>query len=136
VRLGALRARINVKQIERVEKPSAEMGSGKWEMGGKGGRPVSELPTATVPELDLTEILEQLVVEEREPVAHAQIALREGHLGLCSRHVAGNSELGATEFLAPKEIAYRLDGLKLIVEVGLEMEFHGLSFLGGNSFTA
>jgi len=53
VRLGSLRARVNVKQIERVEKPAAEMGNGKWEMGGKSDRAVSELPSLTVPELDL-----------------------------------------------------------------------------------
>jgi DNA mismatch repair protein MutS2 len=58
VRLGALRARINVKQIERVEKQSeignrkSEIGTGKWERRGDG-RPVSELATLAVPELDL-----------------------------------------------------------------------------------
>ena len=52
VRLGALRARINVKQIERVEKGSPEVENGQWEMRGQGG-PISELPTAAVPELDL-----------------------------------------------------------------------------------
>jgi DNA mismatch repair protein MutS2 len=53
VRLGSLRARINVKQIERVEK--AEGGDGAWTRGdGKTAtQPVSELATAAVPELDL-----------------------------------------------------------------------------------
>jgi DNA mismatch repair protein MutS2 len=53
VRLGSLRARINVKQIERVEKAGAEMGNGKWDRRGTADLPVSELASAAVPELDL-----------------------------------------------------------------------------------
>jgi DNA mismatch repair protein MutS2 len=53
VHLGALRARIHLKQIERVEKPPVGAGDGKWERRASGGLPVSELPAAAVPELDL-----------------------------------------------------------------------------------
>jgi DNA mismatch repair protein MutS2 len=53
VRLGSLRARVNLKQVERVEKAATSEGNGKWEMGTRGGRAISELPSATVPELDL-----------------------------------------------------------------------------------
>jgi len=49
VKLGALRARINVRQIERVEK---EMGTGEAEMRPYRPR-ASELPSAIKPELDL-----------------------------------------------------------------------------------
>ncbi len=48
VKLGALRARINVKQIERVEKASEEP------VASRGYSPsISQLPTAFSPELDL-----------------------------------------------------------------------------------
>jgi DNA mismatch repair protein MutS2 len=52
VLLGSLRARVNVKQIEHVEKRS-EIGNGKSEIGRPDGHARSELPSATVPELDL-----------------------------------------------------------------------------------
>jgi DNA mismatch repair protein MutS2 len=52
VLLGSLRARVNVKQIEHVEKVDGENAARSWDHA-KSGRAVSELPTLTVPELDL-----------------------------------------------------------------------------------
>jgi DNA mismatch repair protein MutS2 len=54
VSLGSLRARVNVKQIERVEKAGEADGAGAAGGGPRqSSRAISELPSATVPELDL-----------------------------------------------------------------------------------
>jgi DNA mismatch repair protein MutS2 len=50
VRLGSLRARVNVKQVERVEKAEAPNGSSETRKFGTDSQPAYALPT---PELDL-----------------------------------------------------------------------------------
>ena len=50
--------------------------------------------------------------------------------------VAGDGELRAAGFLAAEQVAHGLDGVVLVVEVGLEVEFHGSKELGVRSYTA
>ena len=56
--------------------------------------------------------------------ANAEIVLREGQARLPVRHVSRYGKLCATDLLPTEEVAHRFDGLKLIVEVGLEVQFH------------
>ena len=82
----------------------------------------------TVADLNVLQVREDLLVEQRQPVADAEMVLREEPLpgfGGAGR----DRELGPTDFLAAKEVADGLDCLQLEVEVGFEMELHVLATL-------
>ena len=81
-----------------------------------------------VADLDVVQVLQQLVVEQGQPVADAEVVLRkaEGHLA-ASCGIARDRELGAADLLPAEQVADRLDGLELVVEVGLEVQLHGLA---------
>jgi DNA mismatch repair protein MutS2 len=77
VTLGALRARINVRQIERVEKgeETGDRQPGIW----AEARAVSQLPSATMPELDLRGLTvdEALLVVDQRLDEAARAGVRE-----------------------------------------------------------
>ncbi|MBI2913939.1 MAG: Smr/MutS family protein [Chloroflexi bacterium] len=77
VKLGALRARISVRQIERVEKPGAEeVEKRKEEIGHRPRAPISHFPSPISPELDLR----GLAVDEALPLIDQRLdeAFRAG----------------------------------------------------------
>jgi len=90
-----------------------------------------------VAELDIVEILEKLVIEQRQPVADAEVGFghAQGQLlrGSTRKQIAGrqrrrgphgNREFRAADLLAAEQVADSLDGLKLVIEVGFEMKLH------------
>ena len=80
----------------------------------------------SVAKLDLGQICENLVVEQRQPVADAEIVLREGQPLLRVQSIPGNRELRAADLLATEQVADSVHRLQLEVEVGLETELqHG-----------
>ena len=70
------------------------------------------------------EVGEDLVVQQVQPVADAQVVLAQSPRRSCAAEgVAGDGELGAADFLATKQVAHRLDGGVLVVQVGFKMSF-------------
>ena len=51
-----------------------------------------------------------------------------------AKRITGDGELGAADFLTTEEIAHRLDGGVLIVQVGLEVKFHGSALQAAHIF--
>jgi hypothetical protein len=78
-----------------------------------------------VADLHRVEVLEQLVIEQRQAVAQSKVILGEAHAQLRVVRVARHGEFRPANLLSPEQIADRLDCLKLIVEAGLELQFHG-----------
>ena len=76
-------------------------------------------------ELDGVQVRQQLIVQQRQPVADTQIVFKESHAHLRIGGVPSDGEFGAAGFLPMKKTADRFDGLELVIEVGLEVEFHG-----------
>ena len=58
-------------------------------------------------------------------------------MGEVGKRAARHGELSAADFLAAKEVAGGFNSLELKIEIGLEVQFHGLPFFGrGSRFTA
>ena len=78
----------------------------------------------------------QLVVQQGQSVADTQIRLYDAERHLLRHHCGEyiprdggrrfhrHRKFGAAHFLTTEQVADRLDGLKLVVEVRLEMKFH------------
>ncbi len=79
---------------------------------------------AEAAQLDVVEVVEDFVVQERQPVADAQAVPIDRHAKLPAGTGRRHSELGATDFLPSEEIADSLDRIVLKVEVGLEVDLH------------
>ena len=86
--------------------------------GQRGRRPQA------VANLDVAEIGQEFVIQQLQAVADAQVTLRKSQSLLRSRRIAGDSKLGAADFLPTKQVAHRLDGGVLVVQVGLKVKFH------------
>ena len=74
--------------------------------------------------LDLVQVREDLIVEQVEAVANAKIVLGEGQPHLFIGRIHCDSELRAAYLLAAEQVADRLDGLDLVVKIGLELQSH------------
>jgi hypothetical protein len=83
-----------------------------------------------VPELNLVEVAEQLVVEELKPipVTEAGVLAEQGELTLFGER--RYAEERATALLTVEEVDHGLDGLGLKPEVGLEVELHRVLLTG------
>ena len=84
-----------------------------------------------VADLDVAEIRQNLIVEQLQAVADAKVVLGKFQGFLCGKRVTGDREFGAADFLPTEQVAYRLDGGVLILQVGLKMQFQWLSLLTG-----
>jgi hypothetical protein len=85
-----------------------------------------------MPELDGVQVRQQLVVEQGQPVADAEVVFKQRHLP--TGGVPRDGELGAAGLLSVEQTADRFDGLKLVVEVGFEVEFHDCTLTGFSRF--
>ena len=81
-----------------------------------------------VAELDVVQVPQQFVVQQLQAVADAECRFRQGQPALypCFNMV-GDREVGPAGFLSPEQVDDRLNGGVLIVQVGLEVQLHGLS---------
>lgn len=80
----------------------------------------------SVAKLDLRQICENLVVEQRQPVADAEIVLREGQSMLRVQQIPNDRELRAADLLATEQVADGVHCLQLEIEVRFETELqHG-----------
>ena len=77
-----------------------------------------------VPDLDVVEVLQQLIVQQRQAVAHPEVVLGEAHAHLRIHPITRHGELGAADLLPAEQVADGRDGLELVVEVGLQVEHH------------
>src|SRR5690606_36690440 len=77
-----------------------------------------------VAQLDGLEVGQQFLVEQRQAVAKALVVLCKAKAYLRVGRVACHRELGAADLMPAKQVADRLDGLELVVEIGLEVELH------------
>jgi hypothetical protein len=75
--------------------------------------------------LDAAEVSQEFIIQQFQTIADAQITLDKSQGLLCGKRIAGNSKLGTAGFLATEQVAHRLDGLQLEIEIGFEVEFHG-----------
>ena len=64
----------------------------------------------TIANLNVVEVREDLIVEQVQAVADAQVALAKSKGVLSGRRIAGDGELGTAGLLATKEVAHRLNG--------------------------
>src|SRR5208337_5617290 len=85
-----------------------------------------------VAKLHIVEVGEDLIVEQRQPVADTQVVRKSGKGRLAAAETLGDGELGATDLLAPEEVADRFDRGVLIVEIRFKMAFHGASSIPRN----
>ena len=81
-----------------------------------------------VAKLDVVKIGQNLVIQQRQPVAKPEVVFQAGESRLAAAKLARHGELGPADFLAAEEVAGRLDRGELVVEIGFEVEFHGLFF--------
>lgn len=75
--------------------------------------------------LNGVKIGQHLIIQQREPIADAEIILRKGQARLSIGSIPRHREFRTARFLSVEEVADCFDGLKLIIEVWLEVEFHG-----------
>ena len=85
-------------------------------------------------ELDGVQISEEFVVEKSQPIADPEVVFEQRHLP--SGSVSGDREFGSAGFLSVEKATDGFDGLKLVIEVGLEVEFHGFRLQAADRFEA
>ena len=85
-------------------------------------------------ELDGVQISEEFFVEKSQPIADPEVVFEQRHLP--SGSVPRDREFGSAGFLSVEKAADGFDGLKLVVEVGLEVEFHAVRLQAADGFEA
>ena len=70
------------------------------------------------------QIFEQLIVEQRQPVADADVILGKTHALLRVGGIAGDCELGAADLLTTEQVTHGFNGRVLVIEVWFKMQFH------------
>ena len=80
------------------------------------------------------QISEEFFVEKSQPIADPEVVFKKRHLA--SGSVPRDREFGPTGLLTVEKAADGFDGLKLVVEVGLEVEFHAARLQAADGFKA
>ena len=77
-----------------------------------------------VAQLHAAQVVQQLLIHQGQAVAQALVGVGHAQRQLLVGQLHSDSELGAADLLATEQVADRLDGLKLVVQVGFKVEFH------------
>ena len=85
-------------------------------------------------ELNGVQIREELLVEKGQPIANTEVVFDERHLP--SGSVPCDRKFGPARLLTMEKPADCFDGLELVIEVGLEMEFHRFRSQAADGFEA
>ena len=77
-----------------------------------------------VPELHGVQVAQHLIVQQPQPVANPQIALKPLQRRRIGTKRKRHRELGAARLLTPEQVAHRLNGRKLIIQIRFKVQFH------------
>ncbi len=129
-KLGEAVAAIQLEDGPQVHVGLARAGLHLHREVARGQRSRGSQPVA---QLNVAEVRQNLIVQQVQAVADAQVVLAKSEGVLGRRRIAGDGELSPAGLLAAKQVAHRLDGGVLVVQVGFKVQLHSLPSRGGGS---